>query len=166
MTSADGPQSMLLKLEISGRSKQEWSDLRARLVADIERALDVAVNAERTTLLAEGNTEHASALWDCALLRAKAGEHTAEIEARIDKLFAEREYDLTKTRRLDAYGSALERENALVGLRMVLLFTKALFVTDEGNEALVLGQKASSLLSRLSNQELPAPPADQPRQAP
>jgi hypothetical protein len=160
MTSDDGPRAMLLKLEISSRSEEEWPRLRARLVADIERALDLLVNAERGTFLVEENEERTTPLRRHAPRGTTAGEHTTEIEARIDRLFAEREYDLTKARRRNAYGSALEREHALVGLRMALLSTKALFVTDEGDEALILGQKASALFSRLRNQESPERPEE------
>jgi hypothetical protein len=98
--------------------------------------------------------EQAKELGGLALDFAKAklrreGVEVQEIEARVGKLFAEKEKTIAEARKTNAEARAIEIKNVMTGLRFALGATKAMLIGDQSAEAVVFGQQIDAMLDAI-----------------
>ena len=141
----------VLEVQITGKDKGLFKQLRGKLVLAISQSLDTVINYEQETTVKEEAKEFASALIDHAKAKLKkAGIENEKLLVEIDNLYVQREKEIAETRKLNAEAKAIEIQNRIRSLRLSLGGLKAMMIGEEGEEDLVFMKQIDSFLSVLN----------------
>lgn len=140
------------RFDVTGKVPSVWAKLRGKLIERLHTVLDSTLDTKRGTTVKEEFRAFTSALLDAARAKlAKPGLEVQELEAKVEKLFAEKAHELALAEKVSEQAAALRLRNSINELRLDLGMTKALLVGEKGKEALLLGRQATQLLAFLKD---------------
>jgi hypothetical protein len=156
------------RLDVTGRSADTWAELKPRLIAALKRLLEDITDGQGPTWFEDQARDFKNALLDYAKSQLmKPGAEVERTLAEAEKLYSERERNLAEARKLHAEARAQEVKNAYEELRLTLVLTKAILVSEEGPEALLLGKRLDAFLETvralLAAPDLPTAPPSPPQ---
>lgn len=144
----------VLEVQVVGKNRELWGELRDKLMMAVTKTLDTVINHENNTSIRDEAKEFASALIDHAKAKLKrAGLENEKIIAEIDNLYVRREKELAETRKLNAEAKSIEIKNRIKSLKISLGGMKVLMIGQDGEEDLLFIKQIDAFLNVLNSME-------------
>lgn len=143
---SDGENINYVEISVKGKSDLLWEKLRPKLHEAVNKFLDTVVDSSRKTTIRDEAKELTSSL----LKYAKAKLNKPELEnqkilAEIDNLYSSKQKDIAEARKIHAEADAIEFQNALNNLRMSLMLTKALLISNKDTNSILFIKEIEGL---------------------
>ena len=144
----------IIRIEVSGKDKERWYNLRPKLIATINAFLDTVIDTQNESTIRDEAKQFMTALLNNAKSKLeKAGIENQKIYAEIDSLYAQKCKDLAETRKLNAEAQGIEIQNKLRVMKFALSATKALIIGSENSEDILFIKEIDSLIEAIKSVE-------------
>lgn len=144
----------ILKVEVTGKDKKLWQEMRGKLIIAINKSLDTVINQDTNTTVREEAKEFASALLDHAKSKLKkAGLENEKLLVEIDNLYFKREKDIAEARKINAEAKSIEIQNTVRSLKISLGGMKVIMMGEKGEEDIVFINQINSFIDVLNSLE-------------
>lgn len=144
-------EGKFIEVEVEGKDKKTWQNLKAKLIETINKSLDTVINYDNQSTIRDEAKEFTIALLNHAKAKLnRAGVENDKIIAEIELTYSQRSKELAEARKINAEAQAIEFKNAVNNLRLSLSGMKALLIGENDNTDIVFLNQIDFLLNSIS----------------
>ena len=145
----------VLRVDVKGEDSQRWAQLREKFLSSVERLLDTVVTSENETVADLGKGLFEAGVSALRARLDREGLQNEEIEAKVLKIYSERERNLAEARKISAEADKITFETNRKRLLTAMRLHKAMLVGEKGDEALLFGARLDAMILALADYEGP-----------
>lgn len=141
----------IIKIVVSGDDEDLFKKLRKKLLDKMDSFLDTTVDYKKGTTIKEEAKELISLGLDFSKQKLKkAGIENEKLNAEIDEAYSRREKNKAETRNIDADTREKNFNQSIREFRAYLIFTKAILIGKQGEEAVILTKQIEVFLEAVN----------------